>query len=452
MDAQRFVVMGAGEVGFHLARVLAQEGHQVTVIEPEERRGRRIEEELDVLLVRGNGAHLPVLREAQVEGCDLFIAVSSNDEANLVASRLARRLGAVRTAVRVGSAEEVIEHRWDYENLFEVDLLLSTELLTTTSILNAIRGQEAVAVESFAGGKVEVRQVRLEAGSPLVRAPLREAALPDGSLVAALFRGGEVIIPAGEDQARPGDEALILAGRDVIDRVERRVTDRRASLGLVVLAGGGATAHAVARFLSRLETEVKIIESERRRAEELAARFPEFQVIHGDATDQALLKAERIGAASSFVALTGSDEVNLMACLLAQELGSRREIALVQRAESSRLWGRLGLEGVLAPRALANRRIHDYIESGYSANIVSLQRGAAQVLERRLFAASPAAGVSLAEIRPPRGLIVATVVRDGRVFVPRGDDRLAVGDAVILFVRREELSMAQVLFPEREPR
>jgi trk system potassium uptake protein len=443
--------MGAGEVGFHLARVLALEGHHVTVIEPNPERQRRIEEELDVLLVGGNGAHLPVLQQAQAGRCDLFIAVSSSDEANLAASLIAKRLGAARSIVRVGSAEEVIEHRRAYEDLFAVDLLISTQLLTTTSILNQVRGHNTVAVEHFAGGKVQLRKIHLESDSPLVRAPLRDLKIPDGSLVTALFRGDELIIPSGDDQARPGDDALILGRTDVIDRFERMVTRRPESLGLVVLAGGGETAYTVARALERLEVEVKIIEVERQRAERLAARFPRFQVLHGNATDSALLRAERIGEADTFVALSGSDETNLMACLLAQELGSRRQIALVQRGETTRLWRQLGFEGVLSPRSLANERIHEYIEGGYSANIVSLRHGAAQVVERRLYPASPAAGVTLAEMSPPRGLIVGAVVRDGRVFVPHGGDRLEVDDLVILFVREEELTTVQLLFPGPTP-
>lgn len=451
MDARRFVVMGAGEVGFHLARVLAQEGHHVTVVELDPDKQRRVDDELDVLTVAGNGAHLPVLRQARVRGCDLFMAVSSNDEANLAASLLAKRLGAQRTAVRVGSTEEVIDHRREYEDLFSIDLLLSTQLLTTTGILNQIRGHNTVAVEHFAGGKVQLRKIHLEADSPLTRQPLRDLDLPEGSLVVALFRGPELIIPSGDDRAEPGDDALILGKTEVISQFERMVTRRPERLGAVVLAGGGETGHAVARALEAVEVGVTLIERDPRRARELAVRFPRFRVLHGDITDLGLLKAEHIGEAETFAALTGHDETNLMACLLAQDLGVKREIALVQRADTSRLWRRLGLEGVLSPRALANERIHEYIESGYTTNLVSLQRGAAQVIERRLYDASPAAGVTLAEMSPPRGLIVGAVVRNRHVFVPRGKDRLEAGDLVTLFVREEELDVVRLLFPGRDP-
>jgi trk system potassium uptake protein TrkA len=274
--------------------------------------------------------------------------------------------------------------------------------------------------------------------------------LPADTLVVALFRDQELIIPGGEDRAEPGDQALILGSTEVISKFERMVTDRPEKLGLVVIAGGGATGVTVARALEGLDVEVKFIERSRERCRELATTFPDFEILHGDATDLNLLRAERIDRARTFVALSGHDDTNLMATLLAQELGVEQVVALVNRGETSHLWERLGLLQVFSPRALAYDRVREYIDSGYSVNIVSLRRGAAQVLERRLYEASPAAGVTLAEINPPRGLIVGAVVRGRKVFVPRGADRLEVGDLVTLFVREEELGTVQLLFPGRE--
>lgn len=451
MERKRYVVMGAGQVGYHLARTLSAENHDVVLIDADPARVARADEELDVLTVLGNGAHVPVLEQARAAECDLFIAVSSSDEANLAASLLAKSLGAHRTVVRVAAADELLSHRETYEEAFRVDLLMSTQLLTTTRILNLIRGHNTVAVEYFAEGKVQLRKIHLRGGSPLTLRPLKDIELPEDSLVVAFFRGDELIIPGGDDRAEPDDDALILGRTEVISRFERMVTDRPERLGTVVIAGGGATATTVARALEGFDVEVKIIERARDRARELAALFPDFEILHGDATDLQLLKAERLDRAGTFVALTGHDDSNLMASLLAQDLGVPQVAALVNRGETSHLWERLGLRHVFSPRSLAYARVREYIESGYSVNIVSLRRGAAQVLERRLYEASPAAGVTLAEMNPPRGLIVGAVARGRKVFVPRGPDRLEAGDLVILFVREEELGTVQLLFPGRDP-
>ncbi|MDX1501558.1 MAG: Trk system potassium transporter TrkA [Thermoanaerobaculia bacterium] len=451
MQNQRFVVMGAGEVGFHLARALSREGHQVTVVENDPDQKQRVDDELDVSSVLGNGAHPPVLERAEVGRCDLFMAVSSNDEANLVGALVAKHLGAARTVVRVGIAEEVIEDRRLYEELFGVDMLLSTQLLTTTRILNQIRGHNTVAVEYLAGGRVQLRKIHLSDESILTRDPLRQVELPQDTLVVAFFRGDKLIIPGGEDRAEPGDDALLLGTSEAISAADRLITGgQETALGTVVIAGGGATGRTVARALAPFDVEVKILERDRRRAEELAAAFPRYRILRGDMTDLAFLKSERIDRATTFAALSGNDESNLMACLLAQELEVPEVLALVQRAETTQLWRRLQFREVFAPRALAYERIREYIESGYRSNIVALKRGAAQVVERRLAPASPAAGVTLAEMKPPRGLIVGAVQRGERVFVPRGRDRLEVGDLVILFVRDEELDTVRLLFPGRE--
>ena len=445
-----YVVMGAGEVGFHLARTLSKQGHDITVIDTDPAKLARIDDELDVLVVGGNGAHPPVLAAARVGDAELFIAVSSSDEANLTAALIAKHLGAARTIVRVGEAQEVIADRRLFEDLFGVDLLLSTQLLTTTRILNTIRGHSTVQVEYLAGGQVQMRKIHLDGDSPLTQKPLRELSMPTNTLVVAFFHGEELIIPSGDDRAEAGDEALILGTTDAIGLAEKMVSHGREVIGPVVIAGGGRTGHTVTRALSRVGAKVKVIERDRPRAKKLAAEFPNLEVIHGDATDMQLLRSERVDSAHTFAALTGEDEDNLMACLLAQELEVPQVLALVQRAEASKLWSRLDLNDVFSPRAVAAERIQDYIDSGFSANIVSLQHGAAQVLERRLAKASPAAGVTLAEMDAPRGLIVGAVVRGDKVFVPRGKDRLEVDDLVILFVREEEIGTVRLLFPGQE--
>jgi trk system potassium uptake protein TrkA len=451
MASRRYIVVGGGQVGLHLARTLSSEGHGVIVIDEDESKAKVVEE-LDVGFVLGNGAELRILERAQVEECDLFMAVTSSDEANLAASLLAKRLGAQRTVVRVNTYEDVTTYRRTYEEVFRADLLLSTQLLATTRILNQLLGFNTVDVEYLAQGKVQLRKTHLDSGSILTRHPLSEIDLPAGALVVGYLSGSELVVPTGEDRARPGDDALIIGKSEVIDEVEKMCSVSSKRLGTVVIAGGSATGHSVAKSLERQARRVKFIELDRRRAEELAAEFPSFDVVHGDATDMPTLTAEGVGEANSFVALTGHDESNLMACLLAQELGTPQITALVDKAETSSLWRKVGLLDVVSPRVIAAERIRDYIDNGYQANIVSMENGAAQFIQRRLEKASPAAGVRLSDINIPRGLIVAVVLRNGHVLIPTGADRLEVGDEVILFVHRSELATVQLFFPGKEGR
>jgi trk system potassium uptake protein TrkA len=270
-------------------------------------------------------------------------------------------------------------------------------------------------------------------------------------VLAYIAKDGRITVPTGETRAKVGDDALVIGTPKSVDAVERRVSQHSRRLGIVVVAGGGATAQTVITGLERQAKRIKIIEVDRRRAEQLAAQFPDCDVIHGDTTDMSLLQSEGIGSARTFIALTGNDETNLMACLLAQELGATDLTALVQKSETSTLWRKVALLDIVSPRMTAAQRIQSYIDNNYESHIVSFENGAAEFVQRKVYGQSPVAGSTLADIEIPQGLIAAAVVREGRALIPRGNDRVEVGDDVILFARREERDLVQLLFPGPDP-
>jgi trk system potassium uptake protein TrkA len=439
--------MGAGEVGRYLARSLSADGHTVVLIDSDPAKRRLVEEQLDVAFVLGNGTHVPTLEAADVARCDLFVSASSSDEANLAASLLAKCVGAPRCVVRVKTSEDVTRYGRIYERTFKADLLLSTQLLTTTRVLNRVLGYNTLDVEYLAQGALQVRRTRVEAGSELAERRLADAALPKDCLALAFLSGDRVTVPTGDDRAQVGDDVLVIGTAAAIDEFERRVSRHARRLGLVVVAGGGATAQTVVTRLEGQARQIKIIELDRQRAEELATQFPQHDIVHGDATDMSVLGSERVGEAHTFIALTGHDETNLMACLLAQELGARQLTALVQKSETSTLWRKVALLDVVSPRTLAAEKIRNYIDSNYEPHIVSLENGAAEFIQRRVYKESPTAGARLADVETPQGLLVAAIVRGGRALIPSGDHKIEVGDDVILFVREDEVGMAQLLFP-----
>lgn len=452
---RRYVVMGAGEVGRHLALTLSSAGHAVTIIDQSDAKRQLVEEQLDVGFIHGNGSHVRTLEAADVARCDLFVAASSSDEANLAAALLAKRAGAPRTVVRLSTSEDITFHGTTYEQVFQADLLLSTQLLATTRILNHVLGYNTLEVEYLAHGELQLRKTHIEPGSILLEGPLASVRLPKQSLVLAFMSStGErrLVVPTGDDRARPGDDALIFARSSVIDEVERRISAHSKPLGLIVVAGGGQTARSVVGALRHRTRRIKWIEMDRKRAEELAAEFPTVEIVHGDATDPSTLAAEGVADAHSFIALTGHDESNLMACLLAQELGVKNITALVERSETSTLWHKVGLLDIVSPRVVAAERIREYIDNDYQASIGTLDNAEARFVRRRVQAASPAAGARLADIMVPQGLIVAAILRGDEALVPGGDDRIEVGDEVILFVHRSELALVQLAFPGSEGR
>ena len=450
MAAKRFVVMGAGDVGGYLARRLSADGHVVTIIDSDEDKRSLVEEQFDVAFVTGNGSQVPTLEAAGVGTCDLFVAASSSDEANLAASLLAKRLGAPQTVVRVDASKDLAHYGRSYEQAFQADLLLSTELLVTTQILNLVLGYNTLEIEYLARGRLQIRKTHIGSGSVLCKRRLADADLPEDCLVLAFLSDDHLRVPTGDSRAEPGDDALVIAKSEAIDDVEKRISADSRSPGLVVIAGGGSVGREVAAGLVQRVRRLKIIEPDRRRAEDLATQFPACEIVHGDATDFSLLSAEGVADARTFIALTGNDETNLMACLLAQEVGAKKISALVTRSETSSLWRKVGLLDVVSPRSIAAERIRDYIDSNYQPRIVSLENDAAHFFNRRIHPNSPVAGGLLADIEIPSGLIVAAVLQDGEPIIPHGDYRLAVNDEVIVFAHQSEMGTVQLLFPGPE--
>ncbi len=450
MEAKRFVVMGAGDVGSYLARALSSDGHVVTIIDLDEEKRGLVEEQLDVAFVKGNGSQVPTLEAAGVDDCDLFVAASSSDEANLAASLLAKRLGAPRTVVRIDASKDIAHYGRTYEQVFQVDLLLSTELLATTRILNLVLGYNTLEIEYLARGRLQIRKTVIGPGSILGERRLAEADLPTDCLVLAFLSDNRWTVPTGDSRAHPGGDVLVIAKTEAIDDVEKRISGDSQSLGLVVIAGGGSTGREVAAGLGHRVKRLMIIEANRSRAEELATEFPHCEIVHGDATDLSILAAEGVADARTFIALTGHDETNLMACLLAKEVGAKKISALVTRSERSSMWRKVGLLDVVEPRSIAAERIRDYIDSNYQPRIVSLENDSAHFVHRRIHSNTPVAGGRLADIEIPSGLIVAAVLRDDEPIIPHGDERLEVDDEVIVFAHASEVATVQLLFPGPE--
>ncbi len=440
--------MGAGEVGFHLARQLDADGHRVVVIDTDPEKQVRVDEELDVQFLLGSGTHVPTLEQAGVDGCDLFIAASDNEEANLASTVLAKDLGARRAVVRLETTEAVGRFRSLYERLFHADLILSSQSLAIIEILNLVLGHHTHEIDFLAEGQIQLRTIGIQADSPITRTSLRRARLPEGSLVVGyLDEQHELAIPTADLHPAPGGQAIVLCTRDSIRAVEQMFAAQLESPRHVVVAGGGLMGSAIAQALSHEVRQLRVFERDRGRAERLARQMPGVEVLCADATDLRVQRAEGIHQADAFIAAMGHDETNLMAGLMAQENGVGKVISTVRRSETSRLWQRVGAFDLVSPRFLAAEHIDHYIRGGYRANMISLEGGALRVFTRRIHPASAVVGATLAEIAPPDGLLVGAVVRGERVFLPTGEDRLAADDHVILFVHQSELGTLHLFFP-----
>lgn len=432
------LIVGLGEVGSFLAKMLSTEGHAVSVVDPDRQRLRRVTEALDVQAVLGDGSRPDVLDRADANSADLLLAVSNDDNANMLACLFGKRIGAKRSVLRVKDMRPFQGFRTFFRKNLMFDQVLSVEDLAATEVIKAVRQNQAVAVESFADGRIQMRRLRLGAESTLLDVAVRDLAIPDGMLIAAIERGGEIVIPGGDDVCAVEDELLVLGEPRAIATFERKTGIRPTHLRSVVVFGASSIVAEVCRVLVRLGVHTRVIVPDRSDGENLAGLVDGIAVLHGEGTDYALLSEERVGEADAFLGLSDQDEHNLMSCQIARSLGVARTVALVQKPDYVTLYQRLGIDVAVSPRLLCANQILSYVRRGSVGTIATLHEGKAEVLEIEVQPGSRLIGRTLREARFPRGSVIGAIAREsGDIVIPRGDDEIEALDNLVIFVLRD---------------
>jgi trk system potassium uptake protein TrkA len=435
----KILIVGLGEVGSHLAKVLsADEGHRVTVVDTDAHRLKRVSEALDVKAVHGDGSRPDVLDRAGADAVHLLLAVANDDNVNMLTCLFAKRMGAKRTVLRIKDLTPFAGFRTFFRKNLQFDVVLSLEHLAAEEIVKSLLQNQAVAVENFADGKIQLRRLRLADGSGLLDVPLRDLKMPAGVLVAAIDREHEVLIPGGADALRAGDEVLVLGEPKGIASFEKKAGVRAKSLRSVVIHGAPGVTEHVCRALQRLGVGLRVIVEDRAEAEALSTRLSDVTVLHGEGTDLRLLQEERVGDADAFLSVVDADEVNLMSCQLARSLGVERTIALVQKPDYVTLYERLGVDVAISPRLLCANRILSLVRGGSVSTIATIEDGKAEVLEVEVKPGTRLAGKKLAEAGLPRGAVVGAIAREtGEILIPRGDDQILPWDNLVVFAMKE---------------
>jgi trk system potassium uptake protein TrkA len=445
----RILILGAGDVGFHLAQQLTREGHDVTIIEQDRARARAIQDAVDGVVIEGNGASLVTLEQAGVERTDLLLAVTSQDEINLIACLSAEQYKVPKRIARVSKPDY-----YDHTGILPperlgVDLMINPERECALETYQLLQSAAATEFAQFEGGLVQLVGVPVREGAPLAGKQLQEIGWigPDvRALVVAVARGGQSVVPTGATRIEAGDLVFIMGEAAHMADVVSLAGYNRFNLRRVVIAGGSREAWFLARLLEEHRIHCTILESNRERAVHLAERLTKSLVLHGDATDLELLEMEGIGEADGFVAFTGSDETNLLSCLLAKSLGARKVISLIDRFDYVPLVSRVGVDAAVSPRLAAVNAIMSHVRRGSVLAVAALKGTRAEGIEFDVSARFPHAGQPLAQVRLPTGSLVGAIVRGSRVIIPGGTDAIQVGDRVIVFVVPEAARAVEALF------
>jgi len=434
---KNILIVGMGEVGSHLAKVLSQEGHAVTVVDTDRKRLARIADVLDVQTVAGDGSRPGVLDAADVHSADLLLAVSNNDSINMLTCLFGKRMGAKTTVLRLKDTAPVRGNSTIYRKNLLFDLMLSLEDLAAEEIVKTIRQNQAVGVENFADGKIQMRRIRLPEDSNLVGVPVKDLKIPPGVLLPALVREHDVLVPGGDTQIEPHDIVYIIGEPKSIASFEKLTGSKPTYLRDVVLSGSSGIVEKICKSLKRLHVKTRVIVEDREDAERLSQVLEGSVVLHGNSTDFALLEEESVGEADAFLGLSDVDENNLMSCQLAKSLKVKRTVALVKKPDYAMIYEQLGVDCAVSPRLICADRIHSFVSSESVSTIATIEDGKAEILEFQVKAGSKMVGKSLAKAGFPRGCVVGAIAREnGETLVPSGDTKIESLDHLVVFTLR----------------
>lgn len=427
----KIIIIGAGTVGSHISYLLARENHEVVVIDSDPARLDRLSNTLDVQTLCGHGGDPSVLLKAGVEGAQLVLAMTNDDETNLLCGFTAKQLGAQMCVVRTRSPWYLDRSVIDLHQKLGIDRILNPEELTALEIVRFLTDPDALALARFAHGKVQLRTVTLDADSSFVGKQVKDCRMPEGTLLAALSHEGKVEIPRGDTVLNEGAKVTIIGKPEVLGEAQRLMHAPTGSIHSVTIGGGGITGLFLAEMLQVRDFAVKLIEADAERCEYLSERLDNVQIIHGDITDLGVLKEERVANANVFISVSGDDENNLMACLLASELGVKQTVANIARPAYANVVGKFGISLAVSPRHVIAERILTMVGRGKVQAVTLLENGKVEVVELVAGHGSAFVGKPLAELKIPEGGLIATIVHLGKVTVPRGQHVIEPGDTVI---------------------
>lgn len=437
----RIIVVGCGKVGQTIVKCLSHEDHDIAVIDVDPVVAEDMSDQFDVLAVVGNGASYSVLQEAGVEDADLLIAVTDSDEQNLLCCLFAKKVGNCSTIARVRNPVYSQEIGYIKEEL-GLSMTVNPEYAAAEEVARILRFPSAIKIETFAGGRAELLQFVIPKGSLLDGVKLSELPSRLGAkiLVGAVERGDDALIPDGGFVLRAGDTISMVSAPSDAKKFFARLGVDIHRVNDAMIVGGGKIAFYLAKMLLNSGISVKIVDNSKERCEELADALPEALIIRGDGSDQEVLREEGIETCESFVSLTGIDEQNIFMSLFAKQVNPKAKIVTkTNRIHMDYILDKLELDSQIHPKDITSDSIVQYVramQNTIGCNVETLYNvveDKVEALEFVIREKSKVVGIPLAQLRTKKNVLVASIIRKGRILMPNGASTIEVGDSVVIF-------------------
>ena len=441
----KILIVGAGEVGFHIASHLTHENKEVVVIDKNADALRRVSDNLDVQVVQGSGSSPVVLAEAGILNAEIILAVTDSDEANLVACLVANIISpSTKKLARVRDADFDSYHEHFREHAPHIDTIINPEIEVVKTITSMMSVPGAVDVGEFADGRIKFIGIYLDQNSRL--AGVKLADLPSKidnnarPLIAAVVREEELIIPGGNDRLMPGDLVYFISEEDKLFDTMAIFDKHDQPINRALIVGGGNIGYRLARSLEEQAIYCKIIEKNPDRCAMLAEGLNKAVVLCGDGSDQELLAEENIQDMDVVITLTSDEETNILASLLATRMGAKKSITRISKFSYFPLMKAIGIEQVVSPRLSAINTILQHIRRGKVLSAISIKGEQAEVMEAVALETSGIVGKPLKKIAFPKGAILAGIIHQGDIIIPTGDSIVEPDDRIIIFARRKAIA------------
>ncbi|MCY3759232.1 MAG: Trk system potassium transporter TrkA [Acidobacteria bacterium] len=448
----RILIAGGGQAASLVATRLIREGNEVVLVEQDPERCHLLEETLDAKVVQGNAASIRTLHEADIGNAEMLIALTSEDQINVLVCLIASVESDVKFKVARLRTHEVNYWRRILRRAgLHIDLIIHPETEIADRILRVVRLPGVSDVIDFAEGRVKLFGMNIDEKSWVAYKTVEDldrAGPPKNSLIALIFRGQQVIVPHGAEVLKPGDHVYIVTTADDLERVCQFMgLQTQESLDRVYIVGGKQVGIRVAELLEPRGVTVKLFERDIARCERISQILRKTVVLHADGTDESILAEENIEGAGAFLAMTNDDEDNLIASLLARKLGAKKVVALINRLNYLPMAQRLGINTTVSPRLAAVDRILQFVRKGRVLSVTTFREEEAEAIELIAAEGSKYVGRSLREVRLPRGAIVGAIARpNGEVVVPRGEATIQAGDRVIFCTLENTVPLLESAF------
>lgn len=447
----KIIIAGAGEVGFHLAKLLSYESQEITLIDLDKERLVYAETHLDIKVVKGDITSVSVLKESNITNADLFVSVTSSQTSNITSSVLAKQLGAKRTIARISNTE-FIAHKDEigFETL-GIDELISPASLAASEIELLLKQSVFNDTYAFEDGALTMLGLTLSADASIVDKPVKIAAqlLSDIHFIPiAIQRFGShlTIIPRGDTVFKEGDRVVFMTSKGGDEELCKLTGRQKTPIKDIMILGGGQIGTITANDLSNSDFNIKIVEQSKERAAELADQLPEALVINGDGRNVELLEEENFSAMDAFIAVTENSETNIMSCLVAKSKGVKKTIALVENMDYFALSHSIGVDTLINKKLLAANSIFRYVRKGEVVAMTKLTNMEAELLEFVVKPTSKIRDQYIKAIDFPRAAIIGGIIRNESGIIALGDFKIEPGDRVVVCCLPEAIKKVESLF------